>query len=230
MVFPVRASLVLILASLGLAGAAAAPTARPASKQAAAAPVAPPVTASNGYFVIRRTDEAWTVMDPNAIERVDGGPLRRAYSVTVRRNLLNGGPPQPGYVRTLNEYDCEARRFRWRTFTIYNRFGAVVVKQDNADVTFGPPDLRGEDDISLRVVCDGAGGGSVVAAPSLGKLVIGLMQAWDDAAMAAPLQTIGPGLGPKPVEKAPNARTSNPGKPEPRTPEPKRADLKAPRR
>lgn len=166
------------------------------------------------------------MMDPNAIERIDGGPLRRTYSVTVRRNLLNGGPPQPGYVRTLNEYDCDARRFHWRTFTIYNRFGVVVVKQDNADPTFGPPDPGSEEDTSLRVVCEGSGGGSVVAAPSLGKLVIGLMQAWDDAAMAAPLQTIAPGLGPKPDDKALGAGKADPKKPEPK----KKTDAKAPAR
>ncbi|MDB5422669.1 MAG: hypothetical protein JWQ29_85 [Phenylobacterium sp.] len=199
MAISTRTGLAAIAASLGL-GAAAPPLKPPA------APAPPVVTAATGYYVIRRTEEAWTVMDPNAIERVPGGPVRRSYSVTVRRNLLNGGPPQPGYVRTLNEYDCDARRFRWRSFTIYNRFGAVVVKQDNADPTFGPPDPGGEEDTSLRVVCEGAGGGSVVTAPSLGKLVIGLMQAWDDAAMAAPLQAIAAGAGPKPELKRPDAK------------------------
>lgn len=212
MVFPVRASLVLILASLGLAGAAAAPTARPASK--AVAPVAPTkpsavptATPSAIYYVIRRTEDAWTIFDPSAVEKVGGGPVRRAYSVTVRRNLLNGGPPQPGYVRTLNEYDCEARQFRWRTFTIYNRFGAVVVKQDNADAIFNPPDAGGEDAAILRVVCDGSGGGSVVAAPSMGRLVIGLMQSWDDAATAAPLEALARERALNGGDKAPGART-----------------------
>ena len=160
------------------------------------------------------------MMDPNAIERADAGSVRRTYSVTVRRNLLNGGPPQPGYVRTLNEYDCDTRRYRWRTFTIYNRFGAVVVKQDNTDPTFGPPDPGSEEDTSYRVVCEGAGGGSVVTAPSLGKLVIGLMQAWDDAAMAAPLQAIAAGK-PGPDGKGQDAKT-----PEARTPAAKRPEMK----
>ena len=145
----------------------------------------------------------------------------------MRRNLLNGGPPQPGYVRTLNEFDCDARRFRWRTFTVYNRFGAVVVKQDNADPTFGVPDQGSEEDTSLRVVCEGAGGGSVVAAPSLGMLVIGLMQAWDNPAMAAPLRAIAPGRPPKAAGKTTAAKTAEPKtseakRPEPRKPEPKK--------
>lgn len=229
MAFPVRASLIMIAASLGLGGGAAAPVTKapPKPKPAAAtatttvtsaASVATPAT---GFFVIRRTEDAWTVMDPTTIERIDGGPVRRTYSVTVRRNLLNGGPPQPGYVRTLNEYDCDARRFRWRTFTIYNRFGAVVMKQDNADPTFGPPDRGSEEDTSLHVVCEGAGGGSVVAAPSLGMLVIGLMQAWDNAALAAPPQANAPGPGqpPKPGSKAPTP-------PDVRKPEAKKLDAK----
>ena len=126
-------------------------------------------------------------MDPAAVEKVAGGPIRRTYSVVVRRNLLNGGPPQPGYVRTLNEFDCEAYKFHWRTFTIYNRFGAVVVKQDNADPAFKPLERGSDEEAIFKTVCDGAGGGSVVSAPSLGLLVIGLMQGWDEAAMTSAL-------------------------------------------
>ena len=232
MAFPVRASMITIAASLWLGGAAAKPaTKAPARPKPAAAAAVPSVaTPATGFFVIRRTEEAWTVMDPNAIERADAGSVRRTYSVTVRRNLLNGGPPQPGYVRTLNEYDCDTRRFRWRTFTIYNRFGAVVVKQDNTDPTFGPPDPGSEEDTSYRVVCEGAGGGSVVTAPSLGKLVIGLMQAWDDAAMAAPLQAIAAGKpGPDGTgqdAKTPEARTPAAKKPETKKTEPRPATPK----
>lgn len=213
MAFPVRASLIPIVASLGLGGAASAPAVKPAPKApkagASAAPTSPSPTPERSaiYYVIRRTEDAWTVMDPNAVEKVSGGPVRRAYSVTVRRNLLNGGPPQPGYVRTLSEYDCSAHQFRWRTFTIYNRFGAVVMKQDNADAAFGPPDTGGEDETMFRVVCDGSGGGSVVAAPSLGRLVIGLMQAWDDAAIAAPLEALAREKALKAAGRLPEART-----------------------
>jgi hypothetical protein len=157
-------------------------------------------------YVIRRTPDAWTVMDPAAIERVPGGVVRRAWSVTVRRNLLDAGEPHPGYVRTFNEYDCGGSRVRWRTFTIYNRFGAVVLTQDNPTPIFGPANPGSEQAASLQVVCQGGGGGSAVAAPSLGQLVIGLMQAWDDAALA----TAAP---PKLDVKKPEIKKPSPKKP-----------------
>lgn len=185
-------------------GKAATP-AKPAapSKTAAGktATPAPSPSASTIVYVIRRTEDAWTVMDPAAIEKVPGGPIRRTYSVTVRRNLLNGGPPQPGYVRTLNEFDCDAMKFRWRTFTIYNRFGAVVVKQDNPDPAFAALGRGSEEEDIFRTVCDGAGGGSVVAAPSLGLLVIGLMQGWDEAAMTSAMSELPLASDPKPAAK-----------------------------
>jgi hypothetical protein len=170
MELPLRAAFAAIAACMGLGGSVVAAPARPAPEPAAQIAT---------FYVIRRTPDAWTVMDPAAIEKVPGGSIRRTYSVTIRRNLLDGGPPQPGYVRTLNEYDCTARRLRWRSFTIYNRFGAMVVKQDNPDPAFVLPASATEEKTSLRAVCDGAGGDSVVAASSLGQLVIGLMQAWD---------------------------------------------------
>jgi hypothetical protein len=188
-----RASLILL---------AACTIAQPAH---AAAPVAVPAPATaTGFLVIRRSTEAWTLIDPSAIERTAGSPVLRTYSVTVRRNLLNGGPPQPGYVRTLSEYDCLARRTRWRSFTIYSRFGAVVLKQDNPDPAFALPVPGSEEDITLRVVCDGGGGGSVVAASSLGQLVIGLMRAWDEP---APLP---PGVKPAPSSVVAKAAETKP--------------------
>jgi hypothetical protein len=211
----VPACLASLAATLALGGAAApvAPKADPPAKVATAKPSTPKNTpakavapaapsASTIVYVIRRTEDAWTVMDPAAIEKVPGGPLRRAYSITVRRNLLNGGPAQPGYVRTLNEFDCDAMQFRWRTFTIYNRFGAVVVKQDNADPAFAALGRGSEEEDIFRTVCDGGGGGSVVAAPSLGLLVIGLMQGWDEAAMASAMSELPPAPEPKPTIKA----------------------------
>ena len=183
------------------------PTSKAAAAIAAKAGVVPAAPSpSTIVYVIRRTEDAWTVMDPAAIEKVPGGPLRRAYSVTVRRNLLNGGPPQPGYVRTLNEFDCDAMKFRWRNFTIYNRFGSVVVKQENADPAFAALGRGSEEEDVFRTVCDGGGGGSVVAAPSLGLLVIGLMQGWDEAAMAGAMSQ----LPPAPERKQATKPTSKP--------------------
>jgi hypothetical protein len=187
--------------SQAAAPAKASAPSKPA-KAAALAKTAAPGAASTMIYVIRRTEDAWTVMDPAAVEQVPGGAIRRSYSVTVRRNLLNGGPPQPGYVRTLNEFDCDAMKFRWRTFTIYNRFGSVVVKQDNADPAFAALGRGSEEEAIFRTVCDGGGGGSVVAAPSLGQLVIGLMQDWDEAAMAGAMSELPPAAEPESTAKA----------------------------
>jgi hypothetical protein len=196
---PLRAAFAAIAACVGLGGSVVAAPARPAPEPKAAAQI---VT----FYVIRRTPEAWTVMDPATVEKVPGGSIRRAYSVTVRRNLLNGGPPQPGYVHTLNEYDCQARRLRWRSFTIYNRFGSTVVKQDNPDPAFVLPAPASEEETSLRTVCDGSRGGSAVAAPSMGQLVIGLMQAWDEAATGQALQTTAPDAARRPAGGARKGR------------------------
>ncbi len=65
------------------------------------------------------------------------------------------------------------------------------------------------------MICERGGGGSVVAAPSLGQLVIGLMQAWDDAAMASALAA----LPPQPAPAKPGAKP--PAIPRPATPQPK---------
>lgn len=162
------------------------------------------LTASTGhaavYTLVQSGADAVTVMDPAAIERLDGG-LLRAWSVTVKRILVSGGPPQPGYVRTINDYDCQAHRLRWRSFTVYSRYGAQVLKQDNPDTAWGPTAGGGEGDAGLRVVCDGVGGGSVVAAQSVGQLVLGLMSAWDASAPMPPLQVLVE--PPKPLKTGP---------------------------
>ena len=143
------------------------------------------------FAVIRSSDNEVVVMDPSAIETIEGG-FRRAWNVSVQKSLGSGGPQQPGYVRTLNEYDCAERRMRWRSLAIYSRFGAEILKKDNPDLSWNPAGGNGEAEAGLRVVCDGAGGGAVVSAPSISKLVIGLMQAWDEAAPLPPLQTPDP--------------------------------------
>jgi hypothetical protein len=143
------------------------------------------------FAVIRSSDNEVVVMDPSAVETVDGG-FRRAWNVSVQKSLGSGGPQQPGYVRTLNEYDCAERRMRWRSLAIYSRFGAQVIKKDNPDLSWNPASGNGEAEAGLRVVCDGAGGGAVVSAPSISKLVIGLMQVWDEAAPLPPLQAADP--------------------------------------
>ncbi len=137
-------------------------------------------------------------LDPAAIEMVPGGSLRRAVSVTVKRSLVTGGPPQPGYIRTLNEYDCGQWRMRWQSFTVYSRFGVKVMTQVNPDPAWAPSSFEGE--ASLKMVCNGTHGDSAVAAQSMGQLVLALMSAWDADAPMPPLQS--PPKPPKPAAPA----------------------------
>jgi hypothetical protein len=156
------------------------------------------------FAVIRSSDNEVVVLDPAGVETVEGS-IKRAWNVSIQKSLGSGGPQQPGYVRTLNEYDCRERRMRWRSLAIYSRFGAQILKKDNPDTAWNPASDGGEADAGLRVVCDGAAGGAVVSAPSVSKLVISLMQAWDEAAPLPPLQTVDPpparGKTKKPAQK-----------------------------
>ncbi len=166
---------------------------------------APSPAAQAGTFVVVHSGpEAWTVLDPTAVTRDrDSGQLT-AWSVTVQRNLTNSRPPQPGYIRTLSDYDCAQRRLRWRSFLAYSRYGALVMRKENANPDWAPASDGGEGDASLRVLCDGAGGGSVFSATSIGQLVIGLMQVWDAPpdlpVIAAPPPQPAPPKTPKPTK------------------------------
>ncbi len=165
------------------------------------------------FAVIRSSDNEVVLLDPTGIETVDGG-YKRAWNLSVRKSLGAGGPPQPGYVRTLDEYDCRERRMRWKSLAIYSRFGALILKKDNTDTAWNPATEGGEADSGLRVVCDGVAGGAVVSAPSVSRLVISVMQAWDEAQALPPLQTVDPpptkGKAKKPAQKQ---KTSGPAKP-----------------
>ncbi|MFL5297657.1 MAG: surface-adhesin E family protein [Phenylobacterium sp.] len=159
------------------------------------------------FSVIHSSADEVTVIDPAAIETVAGG-LRRAVTVTVQKNLVSGGAPQPGYVRTLNEYDCQQRQMRWKSVAAYSRFGAQLLKKDNAsaDWTANGDDVDARP--AFRVVCDGDSVGQVYTASSIGRLVLALMQAWDQTTPLPPLQAVRP-LPRKPGHggKPPSART-----------------------
>ena len=153
------------------------------------------------YALISSTPDVVTVIDPKASEMVGGpGGVRRTWAVSVKRTLVSGGPQQPGYVRMLNEYDCAQRKVRWRSFDVYSRFGAPVMHKDNDDETWTAA-TEGDAGAGLRVVCDADAGRSAIAATSVSQVVIGLMQAWDEAAPLPPLQTVAP-----PARKAPPPR------------------------
>jgi len=163
------------------------------------------------FAVIRSSDNEVVVLDPAAIETVAGG-VRRAWNVSIQKNLGAGGPQQPGYVRTLNEYNCVERRMRWKSLAIYSRFGAQILKKDNPDTSWNPADGNAEAEAGVRVVCDGVGGGAVVSAPSVSKLVIGLMQTWDEAAPLPPQQPVEMLPAPSKGKKKPAQKTSGPAK------------------
>jgi hypothetical protein len=151
------------------------------------------------YALVQTAPDEITVLDPAAIEVIPGAmEQRRSWTVSVKKNLVSGGPPQPGYVRTLNEYDCITRRVRWRSFDVYSRFGALVMHKDNADQAWQGSDA----DPGLRTVCDHNGGGSVVSASSLTQLVVNLMENWDEAAPLPPLQPYVPPKAAKPSATA----------------------------
>lgn len=123
-----------------------------------------------------------TVVDPAAV-RFDGQTrLFSAWTVAVKRKLTDDEAGQPGYVRTLTEYDCVRRQFRWRTVMAYSRFGALVLEMNNSDSAWlSGYQARGQD-AGLRAVCDDVASGAV-SANSMAELVISLMHSWDPPAV-----------------------------------------------
>ena len=153
------------------------------------------------YDVIRSGEAMITVLDPDAVERVGDGQIRRARSVSVQKNLVSGGPQQPGYVITQNEYDCTQWAIRWTSFSVYSRFGDLVLHKDNPDPSWAQIDNRSfEAAAGARIVCDGRAAGSVYTADTIGHLVLALMGAWDAEAVLPPLQPVQP--PPRPQVKA----------------------------
>jgi hypothetical protein len=155
------------------------------------------------FDVVRSGPDTVTLLDPAAVEKLGDGKVRRAWSVSVQKNLVSGGPQQPGYVRTLNEYDCTGWKIRWRSFFVYSRFGDLVIHKDNDDAGWTPIEGNFEAAAGARVVCDGRETSSVYAASSIGSLVLALMQAWDAAApMPAPQPVEPPAQMPAPKRRA----------------------------
>ncbi|HEY2753955.1 surface-adhesin E family protein [Phenylobacterium sp.] len=145
---------------------------------------ASPAARAAVYTVLAQSPDEMTVIDPAAAGRPGAqGVVRKVWSVSVKRSLAAEGPPQPGYVRILNEYDCSRRRVRWRSFSVYSRFGALLLKKDNTIDAWTPAaGDDGEASAGMRVVCDGDTGRSAIAAKSISQVVIAQIQAWDEAA------------------------------------------------
>lgn len=155
------------------------------------------------FYVLQAGPDAWTVLDPDAIEKTPGSQVRKAWSVRVQRNILSGDPPQPGYVRTLMEYDCETERTRWREFSAFSRAGGLLVKKVNPTPDWGSAIDAYDTYVGYRIICEGIGGGSVVSADSVAKIVINLMGSWDP-----PLGVFAPIAPVTPLPKTPTAKAA----------------------
>lgn len=179
----------------------------PFASVACVAALAATPAAARIYYVIQSGADGWTVMDPEGIERVADSPVRKAWAVRVQRNILSGSPPQPGYVRTLTEYDCSAARTRWREFSAYSRSGALLVSKVNPNPEWGPADESYDTYAAYRVVCENSGGGgAVVSADSVAKVVIRLMGSWDPP--PAPLAPVLPPPAAPTTAATPAAKTA----------------------
>ncbi|OHB29130.1 MAG: hypothetical protein A2790_08785 [Phenylobacterium sp. RIFCSPHIGHO2_01_FULL_69_31] len=155
------------------------------------------------FYITQSGADAWTVMDASGIETTPGSPVRKAWAVRVQRNILSGNPPTPGYVRTLTEYDCDAQRTRWREFSAFSRSGGLLVSKVNPQPEWGPANEAADTYAAYRVVCEGVGGGAVVSADSVAKVVINLMSAWDPP--PEPFAPITPAAATPPAKGAPAA-------------------------
>ena len=163
------------------------------------------------FYVLRTLGDAWMIVDPTGIETGDAATQKRMWTVTVQPNILNETPPQPGYVRALNEFDCATQKTRWRSFTVFSRSGGRLMDRENAspewvDTTAGSSTL-----VEWRVACGYSTGDSAISADSTAQVVIALMRAWDPPAavvVAAP-----PVAAPKTA--APKLRPVSPAKPKP---------------
>lgn len=183
------------------------------------AAAAPPASARI-FNVVQAAPDSWTVYDPSSVERIDGSPVRRVWTVRVMRNISSSTPPQPGYVRTLTDYDCERREFRWREFSAFSRAGDLLLKKTNPSYSWESADKAIDTLAAYQSICERGRGQGVVAADSIAKLVITLMGTWDPrepqvaagvpASKSAPAK---PPLASKPVASKPVASSPVASKP-----------------
>jgi hypothetical protein len=167
-----------------------------------ASPVFVSGAAAKSFYLAPAGKDSWLVIDPLTAESQPGGVVRRMWTVTVQRSIVDGDPPQPGYVRTQTDYDCVHRQVRWRTFSAYSRSGTLLVTRENPNPGWTDANSAADLFSALRVACEGVASSSV-AAESIGRLVITLMAAWDPPEA--------PADGPKPLLPAPGAKGAKPG-------------------
>lgn len=138
------------------------------------------------FFVLRPSADVWLIVDPTAREAGAASGIQKMWVVTVQRNITTGEPAQAGYVRSLNEYDCEGDRVRWRSFDAFLRDGSPVLSRKNESEDWEAATTNPARLVELRIACGRSSGDSVVEAESVAKLVIAVIRTWDPPVTAAP--------------------------------------------
>jgi hypothetical protein len=161
------------------------------------------------FYLMRGLGGARTIIDPAAIEPVLNTSVRQMWTVTVQANIMNETPPQPGYVRALNEYDCAAQKSRWRSFTVFSRSGSILLGRENPNGDWVDATPASGAYAEWRVACGYSRGDSALEADGIAKVVIALMRSFDAApvARAAPSSiamrdVASPATKPKPTPPA----------------------------
>jgi hypothetical protein len=136
-------------------------------------------TVARPFYVIQSGPSAWTLLDPASIKLINGGPVRRAITITIQRSLTGGTPSQPGYVRTLIDHDCERQETRLVSLSVYSQSAALLVEEANSRSAWMRPAAGTDGASTLRIVCSGgAGNQSVISGESIGHVVSAIMGAW----------------------------------------------------
>ena len=131
------------------------------------------------FVVLRSPVEGWTLYDPATVEDRPGGVVRRVSTITVRRSIMDDGPEQPGYIRTLADYDCVQRQVRWQLVDAFARDGQLLVTQRNTAEGWRAVAADGETQAVYEALCTRAAPRSVMSGESIGSIVSALMSAWD---------------------------------------------------
>jgi hypothetical protein len=145
------------------------------------------------FYVIHSGPGAVTLLDPTSVQTLNGGPVRRAITITVQRSLTADGPPQPGYIRTLVDHDCERQQARWVRLSVFSREGVLLVEEANRQSAWTAPAASSESFASLRYACGQATGYSVISGDSIGAVVSAVMQSWAPPPKPQPSKTPRPG-------------------------------------
>ena len=138
------------------------------------------------FNVIPSAGGNWLIIDPATVESVPGGLVRRTWTVGVQRNIVGGDLAQPGYVRTLTDFDCVTRQTRWRQFSAFTRSGELLLTRDNPSSNWILASSTPETQEAIGVVCGAAASRSAISADSVARVVIALMAAWDPPGGAKP--------------------------------------------